>query len=307
MSPLTAIFFHHRGSKPLTRFAPSPTGHLHIGHVAHALFVWGIAQRLGAQIVLRIEDHDRARSRAEFESSILQDLAWLGLRPDFGLDAQGRVDPDYRQSTHPSRYQDALDRLVASGAHLYGCNCSRKDIQQAASAPAGAEPRYPGTCRDRGIPISPGVGIRLQLPTTSETFRDGLSGDAHAQRPSEQCGDLLLRDRDGFWTYQFAVTVDDLHDRINLIIRGADLLSSTGRQLTLRRLLGDQQQPYFVHHPLIHDPTGRKLGKRDGATAIAERRAAGQMPAQVLGEAAHLVGLQSQATPIDATDLGRFF
>lgn len=275
---------------PVTRFAPSPTGHLHLGHVVNALYVWGVARAVGGRVQLRIEDHDRIRCRPAYEASLLDDLAWLGLEPDEGLT------PLVRQSDTPEAYAGALSRLRAA-AHVYTCACSRREI--------GGGP-YDGRCRDRGLTDADSRALRVVLPDAIERF-DDLALGPQAQRPASQCGDLLIRDRDGHWTYQFAVTVDDLRHGVSLVIRGEDLLDSTGRQLALARLLGRVEPPLFLHHPLIADAAGRKLSKSAGDTGIRELRAAGHAPAAVLGLAAASVGLVPRGTHLDATSLGALF
>ena len=275
---------------PVTRFAPSPTGYLHLGHVVNAIYVWGVARAAGGRVLLRVEDHDRIRSRAEFESALLQDLDWLGFVPD-----SGRT-PVCRQSDRSAVYRQAVARL-RSHHHVYTCVCSRREI--------GAD-RYPGTCRDRDLPESAGRGLRVVLPPGSETFDDVVLGSI-TQEPASQCGDLLIRDRDGNWTYQFAVTVDDLEDDVTLIIRGVDLLESTGRQLALARMLGRQAAPRFLHHPLIVHPSGEKLSKSNRDTGVRQLRDAGVSPSEVIGRAAAAVGLVPPDTRLTAADVGMLF
>ena len=182
----------------VSRFAPAPTGHLHIGHVVNALHVWSAVRARGGTILVRIEDHDRQRSRREFEVSILEDLAWLGFQADA---------PPVRQSERDAVYEDALQRLRDRGL-VYACSCSRSEIAAAGDA-SDAELRYPGTCAARGLPEQVGYGLRVRLEPTVERFVDLRHGPLE-QTPSKQCGDLLVRDRYGQWTYQFAATVDDL-------------------------------------------------------------------------------------------------
>lgn len=282
---------------PTTRFAPSPTGPLHIGHVANAVWVWGIAQATGGRVILRIEDHDRGRCRPEFEAGILRDLEWLGLEPEEAC----------RQSDHDDRYREALERLAAA-APVYRCECSRKAIAArfGDAAGAGGELWYPGTCRNKGLGAGPGRGVRVVLPDQEIAWYDLLQGRI-VQRPSRQCGDLLVRDSHGNWTYQFAVVVDDLEQDVDLVIRGDDLTGSTGRQILLAGLLGRQTPPAWVHHPLIRDDSGAKLSKRDGAPALATIRSAGRPPEAVLGLAAHLTGLQPAPVPVAARELGLLF
>lgn len=275
----------------VTRFAPSPTGYLHLGHVVNAIYVWGLARAMGGHVLLRIEDHDRIRSREPFESAVLDDLAWLGFAPDEGLH------PLRRQSDTDAAYARSLDSLQASH-HVFACDCSRKDV--------GGE-RYAGRCRERrllpGDDLPRGLGIRVVLDDSVERFRDLALGDI-AQTPAEQCGDLLLRDRDGHWTYQFAVTVDDMNDGVTLVIRGLDLLSSTGRQITLARMLGRPNPPHFFHHPLIVKPDGEKLSKASGDSGVRDLRASGENPSRVIGRAAAAVGLIDRIRPLDAEAAG---
>ncbi|HJZ72508.1 MAG TPA: glutamate--tRNA ligase family protein [Vicinamibacterales bacterium] len=287
----------------ISRFAPAPTGFLHLGHVVNAIYVWRETRARGGRILLRIEDHDRQRSRREYEDEILDDLAWLGFSAD---------EPLVRQSERGEIYERALDGLRRQGL-VYACNCSRADIGRDvrperadphASAldvnattrvgptfqgGLGAELCYPGTCRDRGLAEGPGLGVRVRLEPSIERFDDVRHGPLE-QRPYEQCGDLLVKDRDGNWTYQFAATVDDYVQRVTLVIRGDDLLPSTGRQIQLARLLGRTEPPAFLHHPLIMKSPRQKLSKSDGDSGIRELRARGWTPPQVLDHAMSQVG-----------------
>ncbi len=267
-----------------TRFAPAPTGHLHLGHVVNAICVWETARQEGARVLLRIEDHDRQRSRPEFEASILEDLAWLGFVAD---------GPPVRQSARDGIYRGALDRLRAQG-RVYACECSRQQILEAARRPdhptgrdATTELWYPGTCASKSLPDAPGRTLRVRLPRSEETFDDLLLG-LQTQVPSDQCGDLVVRDRHGNWTYQFAVTVDDFDQDVSLVIRGVDLLASTGRQMQLARMLGRAEPPRFMHHPLLMKSETQKLSKSDRDTGIRDMRAAGVSPAAVIALARRL-------------------
>jgi glutamyl-tRNA synthetase/glutamyl-Q tRNA(Asp) synthetase len=285
----------------VTRFAPAPTGYLHLGHVLNAIYVWGLARRQGGRVLLRIEDHDRQRSRARFERAILDDLHWLGFVPDQPATDAFRAGPcEGRQSDRGPIYEDALDRLRAAGL-VYACRCSRADITPPAGAD-GRELRYPGWCADRHLPETPGFGLRVRLAAATERFID-LRHGPQAQRPSEQCGDLLVKDRDGNWTYQFAATVDDHAQGVTQVIRGDDLLASTGRQLQLARLLGRSSPPQFLHHPLIMKGPARKLSKSDGDTGVRELRARGWMAAAVIGQAAFAAGLIPRSCPIGADEV----
>jgi glutamyl-Q tRNA(Asp) synthetase len=290
-------------ARPRTRFAPSPTGFLHLGHVVNAVYVWGLARALDCSVVLRIEDHDRERAQPGFERAILDDLAWLGLAPDAPADARGGPSP-CRQSDREPVYAAALARLEAQ--HLvYACRCSRKQIDAAGSGASG-ELRYPGTCRESALPWTTGVGLRVRLDERTEHFEDALLGE-QVQVPAEQCGDLLVRDRVGQWTYQFAVTVDDVDQDIHLVIRGHDLLASTGRQLQLARRLGRTSPAVFLHHPLILAPSGTKLSKSNRDVGIRELRAAGHAPAHVLGLAIAAVGLIPEPRQVHPDELGSLF
>src|SRR5262245_14960938 len=289
----------------ISRFAPAPTGFLHLGHIVNAAHVWRETRARRGRILLRIEDHDRQRSRAEYEAAILEDLAWLGFEAD---------EPPVRQSERGAIYDEALDRLRARGL-VYACACSRADIavhsagtrafsasarerdeRATADAPkrpwreggqAGggdAERRYPGICRDLGLNEGPGVCVRVRLEPSVERFVD-LRHGPQEQRPSEQCGDLLVRDREGNWTYQFAATVDDHVQGVTFVVRGDDLLASTGRQIQLARLLGRVEPPVFLHHPLIMKSADQKLSKSDRDSGIRELRGAGWTPRQVIDHA----------------------
>ena len=164
------------------------------------------------------------------------------------------------------------------------------------------ELRYPGTCASKGLTEQPGRGIRIRLAPSTERFID-LRHGALEQRPFEQCGDLLAVDRDGNWTYQFAVAVDDVDQGVTHVIRGDDLLSSTGRQIQLARLLGRPSPPQFLHHPLVMKTATQKLSKADGDTSVRDLRAAGMAPADVIGRAAALVGLIPSERPIGASNV----
>ena len=289
-------------AQPLvTRYAPSPTGHLHLGHVAHVLFVWGIADALGAKVLLRMEDNDRGRCRPEYEDAILEDLDWLGFRPENSL----AENSDYRQSDCDPAYREALDRLPRS-QKVYRCTCTRKEIATHSPMGEGGERRYSGHCREKNHPADVSHGLRVVLAEGFETFHDGLLGE-QSQDPANQCGDLLLRDRHSQWTYQFTVTADDIRHDVNLVIRGEDLLASTGRQIRLARMLGREMPPLFVHHPLITDDAGDKLSKKQNAPAVREMRRSGVPAAEVLGEAARQVGLTESGHALDAAELSRLF
>lgn len=288
----------------VTRFAPAPTGYLHLGHVLNALHVWGITRALGGRVLLRIEDHDRQRSRPEYERAILDDLDWLGFVPDDPpTDAfrQGRCHG--RQSDRADIHDAALARL---GPALYACDCTRRDLREAMASASGrlapdTELRYSGRCASRGLEWHHGLGLRVRIDDTIERFVD-LRHGLQEQQPFEQCGDILLKDRDGNWTYQFAVTVDDLEQDVNLVIRGDDLLASTGRQILLARMLGREEPPRFLHHGLIMKSATQKLSKADGDTSVRDMRAAGASASDLFGRTLHLAGITKSAAPLSRPD-----
>jgi glutamyl-tRNA synthetase/glutamyl-Q tRNA(Asp) synthetase len=293
-------------SRWTTRFAPSPTGFLHLGHAVNAACVWGLARAFGGRVLLRLEDHDRSRCRPEYERALLDDLDWLGLVPDEGTtDVFRRGATPLRQSDAAARCESALAALERAGL-VYPCGCSRKDIAREAPVAPGEEPRHPGRCRERGVDPASTAARRVRMDPGLERF-DDLRLGPQAQDPSAQCGDLLLRDRLGQWTYQFAVVVDDIAQQVDVVIRGEDLLDSTGRQIRLARLLGRDVPPRFFHHPLIRKPSGEKLSKAAGDLGLRELRAAGVSAAEVLGRAAFLAGLQREPRALGVAELPGLF
>jgi glutamyl-tRNA synthetase/glutamyl-Q tRNA(Asp) synthetase len=237
--------------------------------------------------MLRIEDHDRERCRPEYETGILDDLDWLGFAPDIYPTASFRGGPcEGRQSDRTSVFAQAAETLIERGL-VYACDCSRRALLPGQRSFAGAERRYPGTCRERGLPLVEGLGWRVRIEPALECFDDLLLGPQR-QRPADQCGDVLIRDRLGNWTYQFAAAVDDWRQGVDLVIRGMDLLESTGRQLYLARVMGRPAPPLFMHHPLIMKSPAQKLSKSDRDTGVRDLRAAGWSREQVLAEAVRL-------------------
>ena len=271
-----------RTAAPITRFAPAPTGFLHIGHVLNAIYVWGIARAIGARILLRIEDHDLQRSRPEYDRALLEDLDWLGFH----------ADELSRQSERHAIYEDALTRLRRAGL-TYACSCTRK---QAGDGP------YPGTCRGLGLDETADRGVRVRIGADTETFEDLLMG-SNAQTPSQQSGDVLLKDRHGLWTYQFAATVDDYAQGVTHVIRGQDLLDSTGRQIALARLVGRRDAPVYLHHPLVMKSAVQKVSKSDADSGVRDLRAAGWTAPRVIGYTAALAGLIPAERALEVADL----
>ena len=292
---------------PVTRFAPAPTGFLHLGHLVNAVYTWGIAAATGGRVILRIEDHDRQRSRAAYEAALLDDLERLGLVPDVPPIAAFRGGAtSYRQSDSGDAYASSLARLRDADL-VYACDCTRSTF--AAYAEAHGRPwrgiGCPGGCRSRQLPEDGDVGIRVAVGAGSESWVDLLVGPA-ADEPAAT-GDLLVRDRLGNWTYPLCVVVDDLRQGVDLVIRGRDLLDATAVQLRLARLLGRETPPRFLHHPLVRRVSGQKLSKAEGDTAVRAFLDAGRTPAELFGLAARLAGLRPDAEPIEAAALGSLF
>ncbi len=264
----------------------------------NAVYVWGIARAYGGRILLRVENHDATRCRPEFEAALYEDLDWLGLDRDL---AHGVA----RQSDRGAHYLAALAHLSARDL-VYPCQCTRREIEAVVSRASGAELPYPGTCRDLVLDPLRTTARRVRMYAGIETFDDLRLGARH-QEPGTQCGDVLVRDRNGNWTYQFAVVVDDLEQQIDVIIRGEDLLASTGRQWRLARLLGRTAMPQVLHHPLVRHPDGTKLSKSNGDLSIRERRRDGATAAALLGEAAWLAGRQAAPRALTLDDVAELF
>jgi glutamyl-tRNA synthetase/glutamyl-Q tRNA(Asp) synthetase len=291
---------------PVTRFAPAPTGLLHLGHLVNVLYVWGIARATGGRVVLRIEDHDRQRSRPEHEWEILDDLARLGVEPDEPpVEAFNKSTP-YRQSDGGAVYAASLERLRGDGL-VYACDCARSTFAgyEAANGRPWRGIGCPGGCRGRRLDEDGDVGLRVAVGAGSERWVDLLAGPL-ADEPAA-AGDPLVRDRVGNWTYTFCVVVDDIRHGIDLVIRGRDLLDATPVQLRLARLLGRETPPSFLHHPLVRRASGEKLSKAAGDTAVRALLDEGRTPATLFGLAARLAGLQPDEAPIDPADLGALF
>jgi glutamyl-Q tRNA(Asp) synthetase len=238
------------------RFAPSPTGSLHLGSLAAAVASWLFARAADGRWLVRVEDIDTPRVVPGSAEEILSALTRYGLEWD------GEV---LWQSQRTARYEAALERLRAAGL-VYACACSRADLQRAASAPLGAEAVYPGTCRN-GLPEGKAArAIRFRVPDGVIAFDDLLRGHVE-EHVGSQTGDFVVRRADGLFAYQLAVVVDDAEQGVTQVVRGVDLLGSTARQIALQRALG-YPTPAYAHIPLVTNPDGSKLGKRDGALPL---------------------------------------
>jgi glutamyl-tRNA synthetase len=264
------------------RFAPSPTGSLHIGNARTALFNWLHARKHGGRFILRIEDTDRERSRPEWEAAILEDLKWLGLHWDEGPDVSGSAGP-YRQSERLPSYQAAADRLLGEGM-AYFCFCSPQGLlaQRQERLARSLPPRYDGRCR--AIPAEEAArrrrsgeaaAVRFVMPSDRITVHDLVKGDVEFL--GSDLDDFVILRADGSPSYNFAAPLDDHAMGITLVIRGDDHLANTPRQMAVARALG-WESPQFAHVPLIHGADGAPLSKRHGAVSVAEHRAAGILP-----------------------------
>lgn len=290
------------------RFAPSPTGPLHLGNARTALLAWLAARAARGTLVMRVEDLDRPRVRPGMEARLLDELRWLGLGWDEGPDVGGPCGP-YRQSELGGRHQAAVRRLRDAGL-AYPCFCSRAEIAAVAQAPHGPAddgPRYPGTCRDlppaevarRAAQRAP--AWRLRVAPGDVAFEDAVHGPCRSD-VAAATGDFVVMRADGIAAYQLAVVVDDAAMRITDVVRGDDLLPSTARQLLLYGALG-LPAPRFAHVPLVVGEDGERLAKRHGASSLGELREAGVAPEAVVGLLAALSGLAPAGTRCTAADL----
>ena len=261
------------------RLAPSPTGFLHLGHARTFWIAQQRAEAAGGALILRSEDLDAARCRAEFSAAMIGDLRWFGLRWSEGPDVGGPHAP-YVQSARMAHYAEAFEKLRACGA-IYPCSCSRQDVLRALAAPhAGEEePVYPGTCRGKGErrKAKGEINWRFHVPDgETMSFTDSALGP-HSEIAGRDFGDFLVWRKDGMPSYQLACVVDDAAMQITEVVRGADLLTSTCRQLLLYRALG-LDAPAFHHCALMTDVNGIRLAKRDDATSLRGLRAGGATP-----------------------------
>ena len=281
------------------RYAPSPSGRMHLGNLMCCLLAWLSAKSKGGQVLLRIEDLDTVRCPRVYADAIVDDLAWLGLAADGPT-------PTVYQSERSGIYQQYYDILLKKGL-VYPCFCSRSQLH-AASAPHRSDGQvvYAGTCRGlsdaeiarRSLTRAP--AFRVQVPDEEIAFTDGHLG-RYAENLARDCGDFYLRRADGVFAYQLAVVVDDALMGVTEVVRGSDLLSSTPRQLWLYRELG-LTAPQFYHLPLLLAPDGRRLSKRDGDQSLENLRAR-YTPQEIIGKLAYVCGLQDTPAPAAPQEL----
>lgn len=296
------------------RFAPSPTGRMHLGNIYSALLSWLSVRSQGGEWVLRIEDLDPQRSRREFAELMEDDLRWLGLNWDEGgLSSNSTSQSSYVQSGRSEIYAHYLNILTQKGL-TYPCYCTRADIM-ATQAPHESDGRivYAGTCRPKALDVDSAwrnaashpsgrkPATRLIVPDEEIGFVDGHYGPQSVNL-AKHCGDFVLRRADGAWAYQLAVVVDDALMGITEVVRGRDLLLSAPQQIYLYRLL-DFPVPTFCHLPLLCNESGQRLCKRDKSLDLGEIRKAGHQPEAVLGQLAYYAGIIDHAEPVAACDL----
>ncbi len=266
------------------RYAPSPSGPLHLGNIQSALLAWLQARLVGGQIALRIDDLDTPRVKTGSAAQMQDDLAWLGFDWD---------GPVIYQSARLGEYEAAFERLQQA-EKIYPCRCSRAEILSAASAPheAGATVRYPGTCRQLGLnhfDAAQTLAWRFNLPDEEVVLKDSLAGP-FSQQLQQEVGDVVVKRKDGLFAYQLATVVDDIDLGITDVVRGEDLLDSAPRQVALFEALG-HAAPRFWHGPLKLDAQGQRMAKRNGSDSIAPLRQQGISAPSIIGLLAYEMGL----------------
>jgi glutamyl-tRNA synthetase len=287
------------------RLAPSPTGGLHLGHARTFLLAWLAARHAGGRVILRIEDLDASRVRADARAAAQLDLQWLGLDWDEGPDIGGPSAP-YVQSERLPFFEQMLDRLKANES-IYPCTCTRADIERAASAPHPEDegPTYPGTCAHRRAADAINLGTRpfawrFRVPPKPVGWDDMFLGPTELD-PSQVGGDFLVGRNSMGPSYQLAVVADDAVMGVNQVIRGSDLVPSTPRQILLYRQFG-WPVPQFGHVPLTVGPDGRRLAKREGSVKLSSLREAGVDPRRVVGSLIHSCGWSTSIVPSHPRD-----
>ena len=291
------------------RYAPSPTGHLHLGNARTALLAYWHTWSPGGQFVMRVEDLDAQRSRPEFVQANLEELRWLGVSWDEGPDVGGAYGP-YLQSERFGLYERALGTLHTRD-HLFECYLSRKDVQGVASAPHGAGAVYGAAQRRLNEQVKAqkqregkAPSLRFLVEPQTLSLHDDLLG--HVTVNPAESGDFVVRRADGAWAYQLAVVVDDIAMNISHVLRGDDLLPSTGAQLLLYRALG-AEPPTFAHVPLLLDTDGARMAKRKGSLTLTALREAGVRPERVVGWLAYSLGLLREPLEAHADDFTETF
>ena len=289
-------------SSCIGRFAPTPSGRMHLGNVFSALMAWASVRSQNGSLILRIEDLDIRAHNPQYTSLLLDDLQWLGLTWDKG---------PYYQSKRTELYQEALLDLKHQGL-LYPCFCSRADLH-AAQAPHASDGTYvyAGTCRNLSqsereeLSTHKIPATRMQVPNAIYTFEDRVYGPT-SQNLAESCGDFIIQRADGVFAYQLAVVVDDADMGITEVVRGSDLLSSTPRQLYLQDMLG-LSHPIYAHLPLLVAPDGRRLSKRIHDLDLGVLRSQGKTPEEILGFLAYCIGLAEKEEPLSAAQVANRF
>ncbi|MGL4610687.1 MAG: tRNA glutamyl-Q(34) synthetase GluQRS [Trueperaceae bacterium] len=292
------------------RYAPSPTGFLHLGNARTALAAWLHTRSQGGEFVLRVEDLDSQRSKSEFIKANLEELHWLGLDWDEGPDVGGRYAP-YVQSQRFELYQGALESLYNQG-YLFDCYLSRKDLQDMASAPHDSMMAYGEKERQLNLQLreekkreGKTPSLRFRVPEKRVDLEDAILGH-HIFRTLHDLGDFVVKRADGEWAYQLAVVVDDIAMNITEVVRGEDLLQSTAVQLLLYEAFG-VTPPTFAHVPLLLDETGSRMSKRRGSLTLSVLRDEGVKPERLIGLLAFSLGFLKEPEAITPNDLVRYY
>lgn len=291
------------------RFAPTPSGELHIGNALTALLAWWQIRQKNGDFILRMEDLDTARCKPEYAEQMIEDLHWLGIDWEEGPEEGGSYGP-YFQSKRGDLYKSMLERLKRKD-RIYPCFCSRRELRGIANAPHGKRPVYPGICRGLSAEQQAAKrkakdpSFRFHIPEEAVHFKDGVLGSKHF--PAEFSGDFVVKRADGVISYQLAVVADDASMKITHVLRGADLLESTQRQIYLYETLG-YDVPQFSHVPLLYGPDGKRLSKRHGsAITLSSIRKSGSKPENLVGRIACLAGLLERPEPVKASEFIKEF
>ncbi|MDX2245611.1 MAG: glutamate--tRNA ligase family protein [Bacteroidia bacterium] len=272
--------------KIVSRLAPTPSGFLHLGNGLNFVLTWVLTRRAGGKLWLRIDDLDAPRMREEYLEDIFRTLEWLGLDYDYGPSGPEDHRKNYSQQNRRDEYQAALEQIAAQGGNVFGCVCSRSQIQTSGG-------QYIGTCREAAIPLfQPETAWRLLTPPKTLIHWDDFFQGNKSVNLYERMRDFVIRRKDGIPAYQIVSVWEDIHNGINLIVRGEDLADSTAAQLFLARFFPENAFAHtrFYHHALLTDNEGRKLSKSAGSFSLKEMRSAGKGPSAVFREAAKILG-----------------